>query len=460
VGFAGNVVLARLLVPHDFGLVAIGTSLVYFISTLSDGGLGASLIRRPEPPRKEELQALLALQVGVALGLAFATASVAAPFGRTGWIVAVMASSMPLAMLQVPGRILLERSLSYHRLAVVEVTQVLTYQAWAIGFAVAGFGVWSLATGTVAMRAAAAVAMGAACPRGTVLPRFSWRRIRPLIGFGVRFQAAGVTTLVESQGVNLSMAAIANVSTLGLWSLARRLMEIPLLLFDSLWRVSFPTMSQLIARKEDVSPLIERATAMAAVGSGVILTGLAGSAPGLIPGVFGEQWRGAAGAVPPACLGLAIAGPISVATVGYLYAIGDASTVLRAFVLRMVTTLAVTLPLIPLLGAPAAGVGWLCASTLEGIVLMRAIEQATHARLRQVLMIPLILGLIATGVGWTISDIGGANLASGLVGGFVSTFLFLVGLILVDRKLLSQTVRFASESMRGAASRRAASDAT
>jgi hypothetical protein len=63
-------------------------------------------------------------------------------------------------------------------------------------------------------------------------------------------------------------------------------------------------------------------------------------------------------------------------------------------------------------------------------------------------------------VGWTISDIGGANLASGLVGGFVSTFLFLVGLILVDRKLLSQTFRFASESMRGAASRRAASDAT
>lgn len=49
-GFAGNVVVARLLNPEDFGVVAIGMSFVLFAGLVSDGGLGAGLIRRREPP--------------------------------------------------------------------------------------------------------------------------------------------------------------------------------------------------------------------------------------------------------------------------------------------------------------------------------------------------------------------------------------------------------------------------
>jgi O-antigen/teichoic acid export membrane protein len=458
--FGGNVVVARLLTPHDFGVIAIGMAFVYFISTLADGGLGAALIRRPEPPEREELQGLMALQLSVSLGLALASAALAAPFGRIGWVVAVMVSSMPLVMLQFPGRILLERSLSYHRLAIVELSQVFAYQAWAIGFVVAGFGVWGLASATVAMRAVAAIAMAAVCPAGVVRPRFSWSRVRPLIGFGLRFQGASATSFVEGQGLNASIAVIAGISTLGLWSLARRLMEVPFLLFDSLWRVSFPTMSQLVAAKEDVAPLIERAVAMAAVGSGVILTGLAGSAPGLIPGVFGEQWRAAASIVPAACLALAIAGPLSVATVGYLYAVGDASAVLRAHVFRMLSLFAVALPLLPVLGATATGLGWLASSVVDSVFLGRATLKWTRVPLIRPLLIPVNVGIVAAVAGWLVADLGGADLVSGLVGGAASVLLFVAGLFVLRRKLLRETVRFALRSMRGAASRRAAADTT
>lgn len=458
--FGGNVVVARLLTPHDFGVIAIGLAFVYFISTLSDGGLGAALIRRAEPPEKEELQGLMALQLSVSVGLALASAALAAPFGRIGWVVALMVSSMPLVMLQFPGRILLERSLSYHRLAIVELSQVFAYQAWAIGFVVAGFGVWGLASATVAMRAVAAVAMAAVCPAGVVRPRFSWSRVRPLIGFGLRFQGASATAFVEGQGLNASIAAIAGISTLGLWSLARRLMEVPFLLFDSLWRVSFPTMSRLIAAKEDVAPLIERAVAMVAVGSGVILTGLAGSAPGLIPGVFGEQWRAAASIVPAACLALAIGGPLSVATVGYLYAMGDASAVLRAHVFRMISLFAVVLPLLPVLGAPAAGLAWLASSVVDAVFLGRATLKWTRVRLIRPLLIPVSAGMVSAVGGWLVADLGGADLLSGVIGGAASVLLYVAGLFVLDGKLLRETVRFALRSMRGAASRGVATDVT
>jgi O-antigen/teichoic acid export membrane protein len=453
---AGNVVVARLLTPHDFGLVALGMSFVYFVSTLADGGLGAGLIRRAEPPAREELQALMALQLSISVGVALVVAAGAVPFGRAGGVIALMVSSMPLAMLQFPGRILLERSLRYRPLAVVEMSQVLVYHAWAIGFVVAGFGVWGLASATVAMRVAAAVMMAVVCPAGVVRPRFSWRRVRPLLGFGVRFQAASATSFVQEQGLNASIAAIAAVSTLGLWSLARRLMEIPFLLFDALWRVSFPTMAQLVAAKEDVAPLIERAVSMAAVGSGVILTGLAGSAPGLIPGLFGEKWHEASAAIPPACLALAIGGALSVATVGYLYAVGDAAAVLRAHVLRTITLFAVALPLLPVLGVAAAGIGWLVSSVVDGVVLGRRTVQLTQARLLRPLVVPVGVGIVSAAGGWLLADLGGANLTSGLAGGACSIAMFLAGVATLRAKLLRETFRFALQSIRGAASRSAA----
>jgi O-antigen/teichoic acid export membrane protein len=401
----------------------------------------------------------MGLQLAVTMTLALAISATAWPFGHIGRVTALMVTSMPLVMLQVPGRILLERSLRYRPLAVVELSQVLTYQAWSVGLVAAGFGVWALASGTVVMRLVAAVVMAAVCPSAVVRPRLSWHRVRPLIGFGLRFQGASATSFIEGQGLNASMAAIASVSTLGLWTLVKRVTEVPWLLFDALWRVSFPAMSQLVARKENVAPVLERAVGMAAICSGVLLTGLAGSAPGLIPGVFGEQWRGASTVVPWVCLGIGISGPISVATVGYLYAVGDASAVLRAHIFRALALFAVALPLLPLLGAPAAGLGWLVSSIVDATVLARATLKWIPVRLVRPLLIPTLVGVVSAVAGWLIADLAGADLVSGLAGGACSVLLFLTGLFAVRTKLLLETFRLVRDSIRGAVSRGTATDA-
>ena len=50
IGLIGYLVTARLLGPRAFGVVAIGLSITFVAQFLSDGGLGPSLVRRPEPP--------------------------------------------------------------------------------------------------------------------------------------------------------------------------------------------------------------------------------------------------------------------------------------------------------------------------------------------------------------------------------------------------------------------------
>jgi O-antigen/teichoic acid export membrane protein len=446
-GFGGNVVLARLLSPHAFGVVAIGMAVVLFSSLLADGGLGAGLIRRAQPPTVEELQALNGFQLGVTLALALITAAVAAPFGEIGWVTALMVSSMPLAMLQLPGRILLERSLSYRSLAVVELSQVFVYNAWAISLVLLGFGVWGMASATVAMRLVAVLVIARVSPAGLIRPRFAWHLVRPQLAFGVRFQATSALWLVGQQGMNVSLAAIAGVSTLGLWSLVSRVMQIPGLLVQSLYRVSFPTMSQLMAAHEDTGPLVERAVGMIAVGSGIILTGLAGSAPGLIPGLFGEHWRAASSIMPGACLGAGISAAVAVSTQGYLYAVGDASAVLRSVAFQTVALFGVTLPLVSSIGVSAVGLGLFVSGVVGANVLRRAMLKWTSVDLIRPLVAPIAAGVASAATGWFVTESGGPDLVSGLVGGGCSVLLFLALLTVLRRKLVHETFRFAVTSV-------------
>ncbi|WP_330263141.1 oligosaccharide flippase family protein [Streptomyces griseorubiginosus] len=452
-GFAGNVVVARLLDPHDFGVVAIGMSFVLFAGLVSDGGLGAGLIRRTEPPSSEELGALSALQLGVTLAMTGLAAALAVPLGRIASVTAVMVASMPFVALQFPGRILLERALLYRRLVAVEMSQVLCYQAWAIGTVAAGFGVWGLATATVVRALAGTVVMAFVCPAGLVRPRPTFRLIRPLVGFGLRFQAVNATWLLRDQLLNVSVAALGGVSQLGLWALAKRLMEVPYLILQSLWRVSFPTMSRLMSDRDRATRLVRQAVEITSVGMGFVLTTLAGSAPGLVPGVFGAQWRDAAAAVPGACLGLAVGGAVSVATQGYLYALGDARSVLRASLLQALTWFAVTLPLIAPLGVASVGLGWCAAGVVEALVLGRATRRRIPVGLFRPLLAPVLVGTGAAALGWAVSARGGGTLGSGLAGGGCSAVFYAVGMTLADRRLVRRTCGFATSSVRAALSR-------
>src|SRR5262245_59864793 len=49
VGFFASLVLVRLLTPADFGVVAVGSTATLLALALTDGGLAAGLVRRPEP---------------------------------------------------------------------------------------------------------------------------------------------------------------------------------------------------------------------------------------------------------------------------------------------------------------------------------------------------------------------------------------------------------------------------
>jgi O-antigen/teichoic acid export membrane protein len=274
------------------------------------------------------------------------------------------------------------------------------------------------------------------------------RSLWPVIAFGLRFQAVSITGLVREQGLNVAIATLSGVGTLGLWTLAKRLLEIPSLIFEPLHRVAFPYMSQVRAAREDPGPLIERGMRVSATAAGVVLTGLAASAAGLVPGLFGQQWSESAVAVQWVCASLLLAAPLAVVAVGFLYAAGEPAVVLRATVLHTLTLFAVAFPLLPYAGVTAIGVGSLTGALVDALVIGRAVGRLSSARPFRLLGTPFLIAVPAAVGGAAVTSALGNGLVGGVAGGCVGAGGYLVGSFAFRREASLDTVSLALRSIR------------
>jgi O-antigen/teichoic acid export membrane protein len=436
-----NVVLARQLSPQQFGLIAFGLAILSFASAMADGGLGSALIRSSVPIDKPILRSVLGLELSIGLALCLLIAAIALPFfGTAGQLTALMAVSLPLAALATPTQIVLERTLDYRTVARVEVLEAVAFYAFAVTAVSLGAGVWGLAAAALVRPASGYLLLVVARRDLFFFPLFSLSRVRPLLRFGASFQATSLVNVVRDDGLNVVVAALTSTTVLGLWTLARRLLELPMLLFMTLWRVSFPTMAQLIRGGSDVRPLIERAAAITSVGAGLVLVPLAACAPALVPAVFGERWHEAGVLVPIACAGLLLSGPISVATAGYLYAVGDAASVLRVTIAHTIAWIGVAAALLPVLGAPAIPLAWVLACIVDALLLARATQRRIRVRLFRATAKPMVAALVAAGVGVGYAFATERSLAQGVVSAVIAFVLYAVAVWLLDRRHTAQLV--------------------
>lgn len=452
-GVVANLVLARLLAPRDFGVVALGTVLFSVGGFLSDGGLGAGLIRRAEPPRHAELEAVNAAQLGITVVLAAGSAAVGAGVGGDGLVVAAMVATLPITILKVPSIIMLERALRYRPIATVDLLEALAFYAVSLLAVALGLGVWGFAVG-MAVRAVAGTAMMARVgPVGLVRPRWSWPDLRPLLRFGAKFQALVVTAMVRDQSLNVGLAVVAGVPTLGVWNLAWRVVQVPLMVFQTIGRIGYPTMARLLGAGEPPKPVLERGVAAVSAITGALVVAVAGFAPAL-PVLVGPGW----GAVPAVLLwsGLAMIAsfPIAVMSNGYLFAIDAGGAAVKAGVMSATVWVCVALALAPTIGAPAGGVGWCAAATLLLAVLARATAKRSGAAIGSSVLAPTVIGAGSAVAGWLVARGAGGSVPAGILGAAVGELLLLTGLGLTVRSALADTLVLARDALGGFAANR------
>ena len=302
IGLATTVVLARLLQPHDFGLIAIGVLTISFVNLFGNLGLGAAIIVRQELDRRGlgcVLTILLVtgvLTAGLMAALAPALSLLFDEPRLTGILLA-LTSVVAVSGLNWFYATLVQRELQFRTRFISVGLQVLVNSAVAIPLAATGAGVWSLVIGIIVSTFAYGAALLVLAPF-RVRPTWDTRLARSLIHTSRGFLLQGVTAFVQLNADYIIVGRVLGATRLGYYSTAYRIGQLPEQAFaDPVARVSFPSFARMRQRGEPVVPSFlsgMRFVALVACPVGIVASG---AADPFVRVLLGDKWLPAVGPV-------------------------------------------------------------------------------------------------------------------------------------------------------------------
>lgn len=198
VRLASTAVLARLLTPADFGLIAMVTVVVAFIDLFKDAGLSMATVQRPQL-NHAQASTLFWINAGLGLVLMLALMALAPAIARFYGEPRLVPITLALAVAVAAGaaavqhQALLRRRMQLGRIAIIDMVGLLVGSIVAIALAVRGFGYWSLVALPIVSAIATAVMSFALCAWRPGRPRFD-AEVTGAIRFG------GLLTLHQAAG--------------------------------------------------------------------------------------------------------------------------------------------------------------------------------------------------------------------------------------------------------------------
>lgn len=326
-----GVILARLLPPADFGLLAIAMVFIGFAELIASIGMGPAIVQRPT--LNEQVLVVANTLSLIAGGLLFALCWLLAPwlgrfFGDPRVTAILQVLSVPLwaSALAAVSRSQLIRAMNFRRLFAIDLVAYLVgYAAVSITLALLGYGVWSLVWGTtVSLLLQAAAALFLVRPR----PKLSLAatEARELLGFGGGVSLNNTINYLAANVDYLTIGKFLNPALLGLYTRAYQLVTMPVSkIAATLSGALFPSYAEI----QDDPVRLRRAYLKAVNATALItfpvLAGFAISADTVIVGLYGPHWREAVPAFRILAIAgmlktiFHIAGPIAQAT-GRIYA--------------------------------------------------------------------------------------------------------------------------------------------
>ena len=340
-----GVVLARILLPEDFGLMAMLSIVLAFCNTLVTGGFAAALIQKPNLAPEDASSALLA-NLGTAVLLTFLlillAPVIASLYGeaRLEPLAKALSASFLLTAVATVQHAQLSRDLNFKHLGAANLSALLAGGALGIFMAVKGFGVWSLAAQMLGNQLLRAVLLWWLSPWRPHLV-FRAESLRGLFNFGFRLMLGG---LINQVGTNLYSAVIGRhygALDAGLYSRASQLQGVPSrVLGRAFSRVTFPMFAAIQSDPGALRTNLEQTLVLASFVTTPALAVLAVVAEPVIVLLLTEKWVGAV----PLLQMLCVAGmlyPLHLVNVSFLMGTGRSDLFLRLEVIKFLLAVGV-----------------------------------------------------------------------------------------------------------------------
>lgn len=295
-GFLNTIIVARLLAPEDFGIVAIGLTAMQILTNLSDIGVSQAVIRFRDADRSD-LDTLFTLSAirGALIALAlFAAAPFAAQFyhdPRVFWVFAGV-SLFPLFTGIINPRFYeFERLLDYSKEFIAAVMNKLAGVIVSIAIAVTFKSYWAIILG---LATNGLVQLALSYLMRPYRPRFSFASLRKVLGFSGWLTGVGLMSALNNKLDPLVLARAAGVAGAGHYFMGLQLAELPTREFAfPATRAIYPGLAELQGNPARANQaFLKGVEAMSAIAVPAAI-GFAFVAADLIPLLLGDKWRAA-----------------------------------------------------------------------------------------------------------------------------------------------------------------------
>ena len=321
VQFLSVVIMARLLSPEDFGLVASVAPIIAFVGLFQNLGLQQAVIQRRDISQRQLNQVFwltVLVGIGSTIVVILFSPAVAAFYGDRRLLLVTVAAALPLFLGSVSSLplSLMNRNLQFSQLAINDILiSVATFVTAAIA-AYAGLGYWSL---LLASAVSALVSMVAAWNVVRWKPdRPEWRVESDILSFGANLTGFNLVNFFSRNLDNILIGRFAGAVELGYYDRAYKLLLFPLQNINQpLTRVMVPLLSRIQDDEVRFRDVYMRTNWLLAAVTMPGTAGLLYATNPVITLLFGERWL----PIAPIFFWLGLAGmvqPIS-STTGWLF---------------------------------------------------------------------------------------------------------------------------------------------
>lgn len=290
-----SIVLARLLSPSDYGLMALTSLFIYFINYFNEFSIGSAIVQKKEIDETYLSSAFWFIIVisTVNYGLTYLFSSAIASFfnqERLTDILRVAGLSFIIMGIGVVPSSLISRDLKFYISAKVSFLSNISMGVVSLVFAYKGFGVWSLVFGSIMRSLSSSILIFYFCswkPRLIV----SFKKISDLMKFGVPLTGAKCLHTLYYNADNFIVGKFLGEKLLGYYYMAFHLST---MVIDKLARitneVSFPVLTKLQSSDDKVRNHFLKISKYIAILFFPSLIGLFLVADDFVRVVLGEKW--------------------------------------------------------------------------------------------------------------------------------------------------------------------------
>lgn len=291
-------ILARLLTPADFGLLALVTSIVAFLQIFADAGLSNAIIHHQEISQKQ-LSSLYWLNVGVSLslGLFLAALSPLVAFWyaqpQMKLLLSIAGFTLVMGALSQQIRVVAQKNLRFSELAKIELSSACVGCVVAVSAAFNGAGVYSIVAGSFATATIGSMLVWYRLAEGwRPLFRVNIREIRDFLSFGAYMIGNNLANTFNSQIDIMLGGKILGAQAIGLYSMPRDLnLRIAGVFNPIVTNVSLPVMAKAQNDKALLKGVYLQTIRMTASVTFPIYVAMALFAPEIVHVLLGAKWE-------------------------------------------------------------------------------------------------------------------------------------------------------------------------